>query len=133
MEPEAPGEVVPPANKQAFIYKKNPSTATKAITRKLRQSQAPQPLELGATNESQAIPKNSLMEEGRTSQNEAETIATQGQQSGISPRAQALSQGNFNRLDSDVIAASEAPRRAIDNRRFHTSHRANVSATSTHP
>ena len=49
------------------------------------------------------------MDDPRLSQqNEAETIATQGQQSGVSPRAAALSQGNnFNRLDSDVIASSE--------------------------
>ena len=35
MEYEAQQEAVHP-NKQAFIYKKNPSTANKAITRKLR-------------------------------------------------------------------------------------------------
>ena len=31
------GTVVPPSNKQAFIYAKNPNNTNKAITRKLRQ------------------------------------------------------------------------------------------------
>ncbi len=43
MEHEAQQEQANPVNKQAFIYKKNPTTANKAITRKLRQSQAPDP------------------------------------------------------------------------------------------
>ena len=94
----------------------------------MRQSQAPQT----EANHSAYNGKTTL-DEARTSQNEADTIATQGgAQSGISPRGQALSQGNFNRLDSEVIATSEANRKPLDNRRFHTSHRQNVSLFRHH-
>lgn len=41
MEHEVPIQEGVPANKQAFIYKKNPTSGAKAITRKLRPSQAP--------------------------------------------------------------------------------------------
>ena len=64
-------QVNPASNKQAFIYKKNPTTANKAITRKLRQSHAPD-----AHTNSNA--QDQTADEIRTSQNEAETIATQG-------------------------------------------------------
>jgi len=33
---------MPPANKQAYLYKKNPTSANKAITRKLRNFPATQ-------------------------------------------------------------------------------------------
>jgi len=57
-------------NKQAFIYKKNPTSATKAITRKLRPT---------AFDGSYVDPNASAhQEDARTSQNEADTIATQG-------------------------------------------------------
>ena len=107
-----PSPGVPTTTKQTYIYKKNTTSATnKAITRKLRQSQAPQTIDTGAAGATGAITdggKNTLLEDARTSQNEAETIATQGNASGVSPRGgQALSQGHFNRLDSEVIATSD--------------------------
>ena len=96
----------------------------------MRKSQAPTALDsaghpstgMGAVTDGG---KNTIMDE-------AETLATQGNASGTSPRGQALSQGHFNRLDSEVIATSDKQlqRRMPDNRRFHASHRANVSYTS---
>jgi len=50
----------------------------------------------------------------------------------MSPRNQAFSQGGFKRVDSEVIATSENPRLAPNNRRFHKSQRGNVSSTSHH-
>lgn len=41
MDHEAQQEVPTSAHKQAFIYKKNPTSTAKAITRKLRQSTVP--------------------------------------------------------------------------------------------
>ena len=83
--------------KQSFIYKKNPQSANKAITRKLRQSYVPAD-ESTMLNSNDAATRNPLSsnakanETGRQShtQHEAETIATQGH-SAASPRGQAFS------------------------------------------
>ena len=78
----------PVMNKQAYIYKKNPKSATKAITRKMRTT---------ATLAQDPYADNPIgkTDEARTDQNDGQTLATQGQQSGISPRTAALSQDNF--------------------------------------
>ena len=117
-----------PHNKQAFIYKKNATSTAKAITRKMRQSQIPPALEqqnnnsltgdLGYPRESASKP---TMDATRSSQNEADTIATHG--ANQSP-SMAMSQGVFNRLDSEVIATSEG--RPADNKRFHTGYKSKV-------
>ena len=98
------GGVPPPSNKQAFIYKKNAtSTTAKAITRKMRQSQIPSALvEQNYQQHNNSIGGDSsgrhqresaskpTMDATRSSQNEAETIATQGGHN-RSPSGQALS------------------------------------------
>ena len=62
----------PGASKQAYIYKKNTASGAKAITRKLRTTTVP------SSSEPYMEQNNSKLDEVRTSQNEAETIATQG-------------------------------------------------------
>ena len=66
----------------------------------------------------------------RSSQNDAETIATQGQRSHVSPSSKALSQGHFggNMDSSGALGSSGAHRPQGDNRRFH---RGMVSISST--
>lgn len=101
------------------------------MARKLRTSQIQGPDQVhSSTAVESAYPgaRGKPFEDARTSQNESETIATNGHQSGISPRGAALSLG-FNRPDSEVVAASEN-RRAPDSRRFHKSQRLHVSKLS---
>lgn len=84
MEHELDGaNSVPPSSKQAFIYKKNPANTAKAITRKMRPSHAPAPLEPqnsagGPDSAYRTAGGKSRFDGARSSQNEAETIATQG-------------------------------------------------------
>ena len=81
MEHELEGSGVPPSSKQAFIYKKNPASTTKVIGRKMRPSHAPQPLEPQNSTGGESglrTGNKSRFEAARSSQNEAETIATQG-------------------------------------------------------
>ena len=115
MEHEAPTQEGVPANKQAFIYKKNQQSAAKAITRKLRPSHVPQSqdAEVPSTNNNYQNPFKSAT---RSSQHEAETIATQGLASSPS---KAASSGKFARVDSDMMAATDGNGKMLDNRRFH--------------
>ena len=69
----------------------------------------------------------------RSSQNDAETVATHGQRSHVSPSSKALSQGHFggNMDSSGALGSSGALRQTGpqgDNRRFH---RGMVSIGST--
>ena len=66
-------------NKQTFIYKKNPTSAAKAITRKLRKSTVP-------TSEPN-LDQQTSKHDATASINEGDdTIATHGQNSHNSPR-----------------------------------------------
>lgn len=61
----------PGASKQAYIYKKNTASGAKAITRKLRTTTVP------STSEPPYMEQNnSKLDDVRTSQDEAATIAT---------------------------------------------------------
>ena len=133
MEYEFQQEGVPPVTKQTFIYKKTPASTNKAITRKMRQSQITSQGDVhNSTATESGYPGTAKLplEEARASQIEAETIATQNA-SGMSPGGNTLSQGGINRLDSEVIATSENPRRA-PNTRFNKSHLGHVSKATHH-
>lgn len=60
----------PGASKQAYIYKKNTASGAKAITRKLRTTTVP------STSEPYIAQNDSKLDDVRTSQDEAATIAT---------------------------------------------------------